>query len=185
MHKSNNSGFSFIEILIVLAIVAGIATLVLQQSDTAVDRSLVQKYYVDLDELRAAAKQYRVQNGSYRGINMSTLFDAGVLPDRFAYREGGSSALQSGNPTISYLTAPDGRSWYLQEHASGQSFVLRVNADLATARQLSRYLGGDAGNCMGISVSQNIVQNCLSIGQPWALREGSNSDLISWAYLAE
>ena len=184
MRHYNNTGFSFIEILIVLAIVAGIVTLVLRQSDSAVDRSLMQKYYVDIDELRAAAGQYRVQNNTYRGISMRELFDAGVLPDRFAFDDDGNSRISSGNGLRSEGSSPLGTVWTISPYVGGQAFVLETHlgsrGDTARlARQLSHHVNGDSGNCVGVQRVGNEVTGCRVDGQPWA------DTTRNWQYVVE
>ena len=186
MNKNHNTGFSFIEILIVLAIVAGIATLVLQQSDTAIDRSLVQKFYVDIDDLRTAAAQYKVQTGSYRGINMVALLDAGLLPDRFVYYDDGTLRVDPSESLVqSENSNPIGQPWGLYEYSGGQSYVLTTGLyrldDEATkiATQLSRYVNGLSGNCNGVqrdARQPGVVQSCRTAGQAWP------DTILSWQY---
>ena len=191
MNKNHNTGFSFIEILIVLAIVAGIATLVLQQSDTAVDRSLVQKFYVDIDELRTAAAQFKVQTGSYSGMTMVSLHEAGLLPDRFAYDDDGYPRVNAGEADDeSQESSPIGGYWGIWAYGGGQSYVLATPlyqlgdaaTQVAVARQLSRHIDGQSGNCAGMVMDGHIVpgvQSCRGVGQAWP------DNITTWHYLVQ
>ena len=171
-------GFSFIEILIVLAIVAGIATLVLRQSDSAIDSSIVRKFQVDIDELRTAAAQYKVQTGSYKGIHMFALAEAGLLPDRFlADPDDGDPRVDIGMRTSSRSSSPIGQDWSLLEFDGGQAFVIKTSLDvdgvdpadlIQLGTRLSRYSGGPANNCGPTTRNTNyVVVECLGYGQPW------------------
>ena len=182
LQHNNRTGFSFIEILIVLAIVAGIATLVLQQSDTAIDRSLVQKFYVDIDELRTAAAQYKVQTGSYSGINMVALRDAGLLPDRFVYYDNGYPRIESGADDLSEDSNPLGEFWSLYEYTGGQSYVLETGLlplggeGVKVATQLSRHVNGVSGNCRGLTITGYVIESCREVGQAWP------DGITTWQY---
>ena len=67
VHTKRAKGFTFTEILIVLAIIAGVTVLVLSQADTAVGSSEISNTQGVIRTFITAANQYRALTGSYTG----------------------------------------------------------------------------------------------------------------------
>lgn len=88
--KSRQRGFTFTEILIVLAIIAGVTVLVLSQADVTGGASPVARAAVDVQNLIGAAQRYRASRDGegYGGISARELHTRGML----------TKQVQRGNP---------------------------------------------------------------------------------------
>ena len=153
-------GFSFIEILIVLAIVAGIATLVLRQSDTAIDSKLTNDILSYVRDMQAAQRSYVATHG--RSGSLEDLIDDGLLNDEWAdsYLDPFARLVRI-NTTIGTLPHESGRPAIL--------VVLESNAEgLQTANQLAQALGGASNNCHINSFETAGPLVCDSRGGAWS-----------------
>ena len=178
---TGSTGFSFIEILIVLAIVAGIATLVLRQSDTAIDSKINNDILSYIREVQAAQRSHMAL---YGGVGrQSALVENGFLGDEWADLDsaGESSTISAlGNVAIGVSEAS----------VAGYDYALTlaildgtVQEKLQTANQISMALGGHDNNCHGVTlVGQAIV--CDSVGGAWTQTDVVPGwDLVNWYYL--
>ena len=180
-NSKQTKGFSFIEILIVLAIVAGIATLVLQQSDTAIDSSYVHRLAQILEDVQVGAQRYRVSENTYRDMDLETLVQLGTLPDEWNTRSqgGAGGALEDGtNITVSQVTSDPGR--YVVFMDLNNSDALQI------ANQLSSSIGGTVGNCHAPTlVTGGSVDTitCGSLGGAWGSADQIGTSIVRWGYI--
>lgn len=77
--KSRSSGFSLIELLIVIAIIATLVTLSVASYTTVNKRSRDTKRKSDIEQLRNALEIYRAENKKYPGAGSGNWTDAGNL----------------------------------------------------------------------------------------------------------
>ena len=155
-------GFTFTEILIVLAIIAGVTVLVLAQAGTAVTSGTVSRAASDIRAIVAAAQQYRSTNGGFGGMTLVGLNNLGQLPDNLT----GSGAAGIG-------TNPWGGNYTVAVKGSTFAIGLTSVPDIATASQLSLQLGGDDNNCTNPSTTVA----CTGGGNAWTAMT-----LASWGY---
>ena len=148
LHNNPTKGFTFTEILIVLAIIAGVTVLVLSQADTAVGASEISRTQNVIRIFATAATHYRAIKGTYADMDVEAIIDLGLLPQ----------AVHNGTHTITPYNDDDGIRVF--DADNGKKYLITldfgyVDDSAALTRQLHEGLGGyDAAKIGSTSVHE-------------------------------
>ena len=96
--RVSQKGFTFTEILIVLAIIAGVTVLVLSQAGTVIESGTVDRAASDVRSLVAASHRYRAINPGYNNISMEQLAIRNLLPEHLVDADDDANSGDNVNP---------------------------------------------------------------------------------------